>query len=106
MLLELAIKAKQCYPRCDGIDKFIAAYGVHVLAMQKISDSDVDFYAVLGVTDSLAADTHTIKRSYNKLALMVHPDKNPSAVADGAFKHISEAWEVLSEPSKRQIYDL
>ncbi|KAK9288779.1 hypothetical protein L1049_017243 [Liquidambar formosana] len=103
--LSLAITAKQRNPQFDGIDKFIAAYGVHVAAVRKGPRSEIDFYGVLGVVDPLA-DTKTIKKNYSGLALMVHPDKNPSAAADGAFKHILAAWEVLSEPSKRLAYDL
>ncbi|KAK9288728.1 hypothetical protein L1049_017192 [Liquidambar formosana] len=101
----LAILAKLRYPQFDGIDKFVTAYAVHIRAMKKKPKGDIDFYGVLGISDTLA-DTHAIKRSYNKLALMIHPDKNPSAAADGAFKLILAAWEVLSEPSKRQDYDI
>ncbi|MCX7606033.1 MAG: J domain-containing protein [Bacteroidia bacterium] len=64
-----------------------------------------DYYAVLGV--SRDADTETIKRSYRRLALQYHPDKNPgNKEAEERFKEISEAYEVLSDPDKRRQYDL
>ena len=63
-----------------------------------------DFYNVLGVPkDASATD---IKKAYRKLAVKFHPDKNPDdSTAQDKFKKISEAYETLSDDSKRQIYD-
>lgn len=64
-----------------------------------------DYYAILGV--SRDADAETIKRSYRRLALQYHPDRNPGdKEAEERFKEISEAYEVLSDPEKRRQYDL
>lgn len=67
---------------------------------------EVDYYSVLKVDRS--ADGETIKKAYRKLALKWHPDKNPDnkEEAEKRFKLVSEAYEVLSDPRKRQIYDL
>lgn len=62
-----------------------------------------DFYKVLGVSKNATADE--IKRAYRKLALEYHPDKNKSKDAVGKFKEVSKAYEVLSDPQKRQTYD-
>lgn len=62
-----------------------------------------DFYEVLGVTKSATADE--LKRAYRKLALEWHPDRNKSPEAHDKFKEINEAYEVLSDPQKRQTYD-
>ena len=62
-----------------------------------------DFYDVLGVSKNASAAE--IKKAYRKLALQWHPDKNKSAEANGKFKEINEAYEVLSDSQKKQAYD-
>ncbi|CAH0555808.1 unnamed protein product [Brassicogethes aeneus] len=65
----------------------------------------VDYYKVLEVPKG--ATNAEIKKAYRKLALKWHPDKNPDNMDDATkkFKEISEAYEVLSDESKRKIYD-
>jgi molecular chaperone DnaJ len=63
-----------------------------------------DYYAVLGV--SKGSDAKEIKASYRKLARKYHPDVNPNdKAAEAKFKEVSEAYEVLSNPEKRKLYD-
>ncbi|MBI2743927.1 MAG: molecular chaperone DnaJ [Chlamydiales bacterium] len=63
-----------------------------------------DFYQTLGVQRGATPDE--IKKAYRKNALKYHPDKNPDdPKAEAKFKEISEAYEVLSDEKKRQIYD-
>lgn len=62
-----------------------------------------DYYDVLGVSKNANADE--IKKAYRKLALQYHPDRNKSPDSEEKFKEISEAYAVLSNPEKRQLYD-
>ncbi|WP_104743486.1 molecular chaperone DnaJ [Helicobacter cinaedi] len=63
-----------------------------------------DYYEILEITRT--SDKETIKKAYRKMALKYHPDRNPDDKnAEEQFKRINEAYEVLSDDSKRQIYD-
>jgi molecular chaperone DnaJ len=63
-----------------------------------------DLYETLGV--SRDADGDTIKKAYRKLARQLHPDVNPDPATQERFKDVSHAYEVLSDPEKRRMYDL
>jgi curved DNA-binding protein len=65
--------------------------------------SYTDYYGVLGV--SRDADQDAIRRAYRKLAREYHPDLNSDEDAEDRFKEIGEAYEVLSDPEKRERYD-
>jgi len=63
-----------------------------------------DYYEVLQVERTASGDV--IKRSYRKMAMRYHPDRNPDdKEAEGKFKECAEAYEVLSDPEKRRRYD-
>ncbi len=63
-----------------------------------------DYYEILGIAKDASPDE--IKRAYRKMALKYHPDKNPdNPEAEQHFKEVSEAYEVLSDQQKRQMYD-
>lgn len=67
----------------------------------------VDYYNILKVNRH--ANEEDLKKAYKRLAMIWHPDKNPSykrPEAEAKFKLLSEAYDVLSDPMKRQIYDL
>ncbi|KAL1244235.1 DnaJ [Trichinella spiralis] len=62
-----------------------------------------DYYKILGISRSATEDE--IKKAYRKMALKYHPDKNKSPDAESKFKEIAEAYDVLSDAKKKEIYD-
>lgn len=64
----------------------------------------MDYYEILGIAKG--ASQEEIKKAYRKMALKYHPDKNPGdAQAEARFKEVSEAYEVLGDQKKREMYD-
>lgn len=99
---KFALKAQSLYPALDGISQLLAILDVYVAADKKIN-GELDYYGILGL--SPLADDDTVRKHYRKLALSLHPDKNKSIGAEGAFQFVSEAWTILSDKEKRSIYD-
>ena len=62
-----------------------------------------DYYKILNLTK--ASSYEDIKKAYKKQALKYHPDKNKEPDAEEKFKEVAEAYEILSDPQKRQNYD-
>jgi molecular chaperone DnaJ len=63
-----------------------------------------DMYGLLGVARDASADE--IKKAYRKIARELHPDVNPDPAVQDKFKEVTAAYEVLSDPQKRQQYDM
>ncbi|MGH3372786.1 MAG: DnaJ domain-containing protein, partial [Nocardioidaceae bacterium] len=63
-----------------------------------------DLYETLGVPRD--ADGDAIKKAYRRLARQLHPDVNPDPETQERFKDVTRAYEVLSDPEKRRMYDL
>jgi DnaJ-class molecular chaperone len=74
------------------------------MAQQIDFDPSVDYYKALGVTDKASADE--IKKAYRKLAKQFHPDSTGGDKAkESRFKDVQNAYDVLSEPKKKALYD-
>ncbi|CAE7233683.1 Dnajb8 [Symbiodinium natans] len=91
--------------RARAAEKAAAAKGTTPKAVAKPSNEPPNHYEVLGI--DLRADDAAIKKSYRKLVLQWHPDKNPSGreEADVKIRQINLAYETISNPLKRQSYD-
>ena len=62
-----------------------------------------DYYAILGVSANATASE--IKKAFRRLAVLYHPDKNPSPEAKPRFQEINEAYDILGDAEKRALYD-
>jgi len=67
------------------------------------TDRKQDYYDALGVGRSASADE--LKKAFRRLAMQFHPDRNSAPEAEARFKEINEAYEVLSDPERRAMYD-
>ncbi|KAM1695413.1 hypothetical protein ACFX11_029971 [Malus domestica] len=96
---DFANLAQETEPLLEGSDQILAVAYV-LLAADKRVNNHPDWYAVL-MSDRRSDDLDHIKKSYRRLALLLHPDKNKYAYAEHAFKLVADAWAVLSDPAKK-----
>ncbi|CAN6195356.1 unnamed protein product [Urochloa humidicola] len=98
-------------PDLPGAAQVLVAYDVHAAARGPAGpDGAPDWHAVLGLrlpaAGARAAMVHdSLKQQHRRLCLLVHPDKNPSAAADGAFKLVQAAYDALSAAADRQAWE-
>ncbi|KAI3962161.1 hypothetical protein MKW98_005792 [Papaver atlanticum] len=129
--LWLANMAQDIAPNLHGIQKYIAAYRVHIAAYEsqittivasrtngantpwnnKFSEVSIpDWYGVLDISDEVVDCVDLldmiIKKQYKRMALLLHPDKNSSVAGESAFKLVQEAVDVLSDPDKRMGFNI
>ncbi|MBA0745935.1 hypothetical protein Gogos_008492 [Gossypium gossypioides] len=100
---DFAILAQETEPLLDGSDQILAVADV-ILAGEKRINNHQDWYSILQI-DGRSEDNDLIKKQYRRLALLLHPDKNKSPFADHAFQLVADAWAVLSNSSKKSLYD-
>ncbi|XP_073303207.1 uncharacterized protein [Primulina huaijiensis] len=100
---KFALKARNLYPELDGISQMLITLEIYLCAEEKKMQEECDWYGVLDVNPF--TDDETIRKQYRKLALLLHPDKNRFIGAEGAFQLVSQAWNLLSDKSKRIAYD-
>ncbi|KAJ1271325.1 hypothetical protein BS78_06G120200 [Paspalum vaginatum] len=99
---KFALKAQTLFPGLEGIAQMIATFDIYLASEVKVA-GDKNWYSILSVSPN--ADDETIKKHYRKLVLQLHPDKNKSVGAEGAFQMVQEAYTVLSDKNKRAVFD-
>ncbi|XP_026454443.1 dnaJ homolog subfamily C member 21-like [Papaver somniferum] len=99
--LEYARQAESLNQNLDGVSELVTTYSI----LQEASSSPPNWYKILQVESF--SHINTIKKQYRKLALTLHPDKNPSCSAsEEAFKHVSEAFRLLSDKNRKKKFDV
>ncbi|CAJ1931055.1 unnamed protein product [Sphenostylis stenocarpa] len=92
--LRYAKRAQSLCPHLAGVSEVVTSLTVVAAP---------DWYSALGAEPF--ANSSVIRRQYKKLALLLHPDKNPNVASEEAFKLVSEAFHLLSDRSRRREYD-
>lgn len=100
---KFVLEARNLCPELENITQMLSICDVYCSAQKRLPGVDKDWYEVLQV--EILADESTIKKQYRRLALILHPDKNRFLGAEGAFKLITEANALLSDPAKKSVYD-
>ncbi|PSS01356.1 protein of unknown function DUF3444 protein [Actinidia chinensis var. chinensis] len=117
--IKYAKRAHRLFPNLDGLSEMLTAFKILRVAAKLSSapadDSDTDS-AVVGGSATLDwykilqmepfSHINTIKKQYKRLALTLHPDKNPFPASEEAFKLVGEAFRVLSDKIRRKEYDM
>ncbi|GBG63671.1 hypothetical protein CBR_g38983 [Chara braunii] len=92
-----------CRSLSRSLSSSIRLQALLLLAMVAVSAAGKDYYKILGVPRD--ANARDIKKAFHKLSLKYHPDKNQSKSAKAKFMEISQAYDVLSDERKKQVYD-
>ncbi|KAL2242902.1 uncharacterized protein LOC105158144 [Sesamum indicum] len=100
---KFALKAQNLFPKLDGLSQFLEIIDVYVAHEKKIN-GEADYYGIFGIDPFV--EEEVLKKQYKRMALSLHPDKNKSVGAEGAFKILSQAWSVLSNKDNRTAYNL
>lgn len=104
---EIAVLAQEIYPLLEGSDQIIAIVDVLEAAEKPLNlrNNNLDWYAILQIDRNSSPDLNLIRKQFRTLALLLHPDKNRFSFAELAFKLVSDAWAVLSDPAQKARYD-
>ncbi|XP_038878662.1 uncharacterized protein LOC120070848 [Benincasa hispida] len=101
---KMAQTAHRLFPTLENITQLLTVCEIHCSAQNRIYGTENDWYGILQIEQS--SDETVIKKQYRKLALLLHPDKNKFSGAESAFKLVGEANRLLSDQSKRKLYDM
>ncbi|CAL5360861.1 hypothetical protein CsSME_00037598 [Camellia sinensis var. sinensis] len=93
--LKYAKRAHRLFPKLDGLSETLTAF--KILRVAATASATLDWYKVLQIEPF--SHINTIKKQYKRLALALHPDKNPFAASEEAFKLVGNAFRVLSDKS-------
>lgn len=97
--LKHAKKAQRLAPNLEGLSSMVTAFKI-----LRVASKSKEWYQILQVEPF--SHINTIKKQYKKLALILHPDKNPHLGSEEAFKLVGEGFRVLSDKVRRKEYDM
>ncbi|XP_010540737.1 PREDICTED: uncharacterized protein LOC104814411 [Tarenaya hassleriana] len=102
--LNHARTALRLSPSTEGLSSMVTAFEIISSAADSVAGDSPEWYRILQVEPF--SHTNTIKQRYRKLALVLHPDKNPYVGCEEAFKLVNEGFRVFSDRIRRKEYDM
>ncbi|KAL3843788.1 hypothetical protein ACJIZ3_001191 [Penstemon smallii] len=100
-----ATRARDADPTLSHADLILAVVDTLLAGDHRIGNNQHDLYAILRLTPLQGHDTELIANQYRSLALLLNPQNNRFPFADQAFRLVVEAWSLLSNPSRKSMYD-
>ncbi|KAI3448234.1 hypothetical protein Pfo_004899 [Paulownia fortunei] len=100
-----ASRARDSDPTLSPADQILAVADTLLAGDRRIGNNQQDWYAILRVTPQQGRDSELIATQYRSLALLLNPQKNKFPFAEQAFRLVVDAWSVLSNPSRKSLYD-
>ncbi|KAK4405129.1 DnaJsubfamily B member 5 [Sesamum angolense] len=100
-----ASRARDSDPTLSPADQILAVADTLLAGDRRIGNNQQDWYAILRLTPQQGRDAELIATQYRNLALLLNPQKNKFPFAEQAFRLVVDAWSVLSNPSRKSLYD-
>ncbi|KAK4424303.1 DnaJsubfamily B member 5 [Sesamum alatum] len=100
-----ASRARDSDPTLSPADQILAVADTLLAGDRRIGNNHQDWYAILRLTPQQGRDAELIAAQYRNLALLLNPQKNKFPFAEQAFRLVVDAWSVLSNPSRKSLYD-
>ncbi|KAK4401827.1 hypothetical protein Sango_0923400 [Sesamum angolense] len=100
-----ATRARESDPTLAPADEILAVVDTLLAGDRRIGNNQPDWYAILRLTPAEARDSELIANQYRGLVLLLNPQSNKFPFAEQAFRLVIEAWSVLSNPSRKSLYD-
>lgn len=100
-----ATRARDADPTLSPADEILAIVDTLLVGDSRIRNNQKDWYSILRLTPQQGQDSELVATQYRNLALTLNPQRNKYPLAEEAFRLVVDAWSVLSNPSRKAIYD-
>ncbi|KAG6436315.1 hypothetical protein SASPL_101209 [Salvia splendens] len=100
-----AARARDSDPTLTPADQILAVVDTLLAGDRRIGNNQEDWYAILRLTPQQGRELELVASQYRSLAIVLNPQQNKFPFSDQAFRLVVDAWSVLSNPTRRSLYD-